>query len=638
MTLDLSPQTYRLTLTVDLSNGQTLTSFLSALAARNGLQSPARFCVAFGLDLADLDKGEDEALSNLAKLTGVPVERLARSSSRRRPMPTLMGQHIDAADMGAYLRVCPQCLAEDRAQQPHWPFAAAGKFRAAWSHNLVQACIDHELQLVALPASLGNFPINDFAIALRALEASGEILSTVRRVVSPLEAFIHGRLAGAGAGIAVLDPLTLADATFFCTYLGAHHRPAHRAVAPINIDHALDQANHGFAIALDGASAVRARLDEIAETVNPLGVAEIGLRRVFMTLYDRVKGRSESDMLAIRQMMVDIGTARCLIDFEQTEALGLPVPPRDRQTLESAQRRFGINGRNIRAALIELRAIPHDDQPKAANTVLFEASPVSAVLARIKESLNLVEAARLLGLHPQQLVKICDAGLLKPFFMRPSHDLKPLRYFERVDVEGFLARLTANCKRVAETASMVDIWEAGLKTCRQPVEIIAAIHDGRIVKTYSATRQPSVRDIRLALDDVRSVTFDAADNLMSAEDCSRILTINLHAMRSIMQSGILKSEVGINSVNHRRQLSARMTVVKEFDKEFVSLNSLRERFKTSGPGMAQALFKAGASPAFPINQSVISIYRRDEVARVQARLQRIIEQRQAMSRWSGQRR
>lgn len=636
MTLDLSPQTYRLTLTVDLANGQTLTSFLSALAARNGLQSSARFCVAFGLDLADLDKGEDEALSNLAKLTGVPVERLARSSSRRRPMPTLMGQHIDAADMGAHLRVCPQCLAEDRAQQPHWPFAAAGKFRAAWSHNLVQACIDHELQLVALPASLGKLPNNDFAIALRALDTSGEVLPTVGRAVSPLEAFIHGRLAGAGTGIAVLDPLALADATFFCTYLGAQHRHAHRAVAPINIDHAIDQANRGFAIALTDAAAVRARLDEIAETVNPLGVAEIGLRRVFMTLYDRVRGRSERDMLAIRQMMVDIGTARCLIDFEQTEALGLPVPPRDQQTLESAQRRFGINGRELRAALIELRAIPRDE-PRATNTVLVEVAPTSAVLARIKDSFNLVEAARLLGLHPQQLVAICDAGLLRPFFIRPSHDLKPLRYFERVDIEGFLARLTANCKRVAETASMVDVWEAGLKTCRQPVEIIAAIHDRRIVKTYHATRQPSVRDIRVALDDVRSVIFDASDNLMSAEDCSRLLTINLNAMRSIMQSGILKSEVRINSVNHRRQLSARMTAVQDFDKEFVSLNALRERFRTSGPGMAQALFKAGASPAFPINQSVISIYRRDEVARVQARLQRIIEQRQAMSRWSGQR-
>lgn len=615
---------YRLSLKTELAEGQTLMSFLSALASYNGLRSPARFCCAFGLDLAGLKAGKIEALAVLSTLVGLPVDRLLTAAHLGKPRANLVGHWVDAIDLSGEGRICPKCLANDHAAHPTLRFETAVHYRAAWSHALVSSCAMHDCLLVPLGDPAAGDPRDDFASAVRDAVSHSRLPPAVVSHPLPIEVYIQERLAGRTTQRPILDTMELNDALFLCRYLGAPHREAHRPIAPVSLEERLQQTDRGFLIATECKDSIRAKLEDVAQIVNPHGAAEIGLRRVFMDLFDRLRGKTGQDMLAVRQILVDIGTTQNLIPFEQREALGLPVQKRNRQTLESASRSFGISDRELRAALIQLKAIPQDEVTGAANTVLFDVEPVSSILSRLKSSLNLVEAARLLGLHPQQLVRICDAHLLEPFFTRPSTDLKPLRYFERSAIEGFLARLSANCELLGDAGERVDVWEAGLKTCRQPVDIITAIHDGRIARTFRLGQSANVRTLLVDLQDVRNCVFEDSDELVSAEDCSQILTINILALRTIMQRGILKAEMGINPVNRRQQLSARLEVLQAFDRQFVSLNGLCQQYASSGSGIAQALHVCGVRPAFPPDQSVVRIYVRAEVQRVQGKIEQIM--------------
>lgn len=607
----------RIALTVDLAAGQTLGSYLSALASRNGLRSIDRFCVAFDLDAHRLRAGQPDAVAAIAKLVSIPVERLIAAGMRRQPLSILQGLPVDAKDIGRPDRVCPRCLAEDHAEQSWLRYETAARYRGAWAHNLVQACAAHDLRLVDLPQSTGA--PDDLAVRLRELARTGQSLSETSLAATPVERYIHDRLRGKNSAT-LLDAMSFGDALFVCEYLGAPHRAGVKPRPAADIRERLDRANLGFSYAARGAETLAERLLEIAVTVNPLAAAEIGLRRVFMGLFDRVKDRTDDDMLALRQMLVDIGASQCLIAFDQTEVLGLPVPPRDRQSIESAVKKFGVSDRELRAILIELKAIPSDERRQPPNSVLFEVQRVSDILSKIGSSLNLAAAARLLGVHTQQLLRISEAGLLVPFFTRPSNDLKPLRYYLQADVEQFLARLTARCSLVRQAGELVDIWEAGLKTCRQPMEIIAAIHAGKIARTYRTQRNPTLRDILVDVAEVRASILDTTDELVSAEDCSRILTINLNAMRKILHAGFLAAEMATNPVNQRRQLAARREAVRTFQREFVSLNALRQELRSSSAGLARVLHRVGIRPAFPLHVTDVSIFRRADLARAQKKI------------------
>ncbi len=95
-------------------------------------------------------------------------------------------------------------------------------------------------------------------------------------------------------------------------------------------------------------------------------------------------------------------------------------------------------------------------------------------------------------------------------------------------------------------------------------------------------------------------------------------------MRTIMQRGILKSELGTNPVNPRQQLSVRRDVLEAFDKQFVSLNALCQQYDSSGAGMAQALHNCGVRPAFLPDHSVVRIYERGAVLRVERKVEGIM--------------
>lgn len=626
----------RLSLKVPLHQGQTLASFVSGLAAENGLRSIARFCKAFGIKPDALARGEVEALDVLAALTGEAPHDLRDAGAW--PDETgyrLLSERLERNQLRTATHVCPLCIDEDCLAQPHRSPDAAAWARGAWSHAWVGVCSRHELRLVPLPDHHGARVFRqDLAVQLRALEDLTGSLPRIPAAARAVERYIERRLAGTGTPLPVLNDLALADALFVAQYLGSPHQYGEKWPRPSDLEQTQSWADQGLAIAAKGLAATEGRLRDIATTINPHGACEIGLRRVFHSLFDRVESRSGSDMLAIREMLVRIGLEQNLFPFDQVEALCLPLPLRHAQTVESARKRFGISDRILRSIFTELGILSagHHNQP--SNALLVDLSAFTPLLADLKDCLNLVQAASFLGLLPAQLIKLSNqSGIIEPFFTRPSSDLKPLRYFRRSDLTAFLGQVAAGSSRVASAAGLVDIWEAGLKACRQPSEVIAAIHDGRISRTFRTGKIRSLRDILLEVEDVRTVLKEQHDeDLVSAEDCARTISVNILAMRTLMQSGILKSVAGVNPVNQRRQLSTRQADLAEFDRQFVSLSAIRERWGTTAPGMAVALSQAGVAPAFPLHQTMVGIYRQEDVAKAERRLEAVMATRSAKYR------
>lgn len=618
--LTTSSKLGRISLRFDLASHQTLSSYVSALAAVNGFRSSARFCRAMGIDGPRLTQGSPAALADLATISDMPVAALRRAGTWRDGAEVdHAGQRFARSDLRSATFVCPACLDEDAQAHPNRWKTSYARGRPQWRHSLVDACCVHNLRLVPLPAveDAGMWS-DDLAAQLHLAMTQGVPPRRIRRKPDVVDTFIAGRYTGQSGR--VLDALCLGDALFLASFLGLDHVEAKRLAPPTEPTKRRACINKGLTIALRGEEAIVARLREIASTVNPHGACEIGPRRVFGALFDRAHRLGPDRMRPVRQMLVDICAELHIVEFSETEMLGLPLPTRTRQSLESARRRFGISDRVLRSALVEMDLLA-DDELRPPNQVLVDFSEVAPILDGFRESLNLADAAKRLGVMPAQLVRLCDNGVVEPFFTRPSRDLKPLRYFRKDDIESLLSDFASRARNTPPTAELVDIWDAGLKCCRPPSDIIEAIRSGTISNIWSVGKLTDLRDVRLDPTEVQiSMRAKASNDVLSAEECSSVLKINLTAMRKILRGTLLNRSVSINPVNSRQQMGAWRSDVAEFHRRYASISALSYEWSVSQSRMAHALKRLRVRPAFSTFDTSVAIYTRSDVEARQAQL------------------
>lgn len=424
---------YAGSLGVDIVPGQTLSSFVSCLAARSGLASMQRFCVAFELDNAGIRAGNIDAVKRLSEIAGIPVERLVDAAVQTSGgRVTLMGERLDRNDLEAHPRFCPQCLEDDHADQSQLPYEAAGRYRGAWDHKLVRACSRHDLELTPIP--LVSYPLasrGDFVVALRAMVASGRFPSAIHRRASPIEAYIQNRLVRQTPLIPFMDGLPLNDGLFLCAYLGTYQELAVDQPSAIsNVDMRLRLINSGLKIIDQGLDAVRGKLEDIASIIVPRGVAEVGLQKTFKQLHERVNSDRGDELLVLRQMLVEIGIERNIIEFEKSEALGLPVSNRSMPVIEFEGKSISVNSRDLRAGLARKKFAKF-----ARHASGYDDPRMIEIDALLRSCLSFEEAARTLGIRPRQLTEACEQGRLTPCFVLPTRDLRPVQYFLRSDLE-----------------------------------------------------------------------------------------------------------------------------------------------------------------------------------------------------------
>ncbi|BAQ68028.1 hypothetical protein NHU_00860 [Rhodovulum sulfidophilum] len=140
-----------ISLAPDLQDRETAFSFVSRLAAMNGVDT-AGFCTDMGLPFTKMIDGKPDALARLADLSATDVEELRRWSPRYlgNREHEFRGNRLHAkAIKESTVRGCPACLREDAEAAPD-SFQGDMYIRGHWLFRPVTLCLKHHHPLVPL--------------------------------------------------------------------------------------------------------------------------------------------------------------------------------------------------------------------------------------------------------------------------------------------------------------------------------------------------------------------------------------------------------------------------------------------------------------------------------------------------------
>lgn len=255
----------RLGLRLPILPGETLPSFVSALAAKNGSCHAQDFSQDMGLSWRRILQLDPDTVCDLSELTGIAVPDLVAYSFapvgdgffrfRDHELP------LSFLDRSA-LRYCPVCLADDSDRH------GRGYGRALWQIDPLRVCPDHGTLLDVLPAPTYPRCPHDFAGRLGALGAPGPVNQPeeLGHDAADFARYITARLFQNTdrKSLALLDGLPvdvaarLSENLGILVTLGSDARPQtlsgkERAIA----------AGSGFAICAQGKHALSAAYDSV---------------------------------------------------------------------------------------------------------------------------------------------------------------------------------------------------------------------------------------------------------------------------------------------------------------------------------------------------------------------------------------
>ena len=211
----------RLGLRLPILPGETLPSFVSHLAAKNGSCHAQDFSQDMGLSWRRILQLDPDTVWDLSELTGIAVPDLVAHSFapvgdgffrfRDHELP------LSSLDRSA-LRYCPVCLADDSDRH------GRGYGRALWQIDPLRVCPDHGTLLDVLPAPTYPRCPHDFAGRLGALGAPGPVNQPEEfgHDATDFIRYIRARLCQDTnrTGLTLLDRLPVDVAARLCENLG----------------------------------------------------------------------------------------------------------------------------------------------------------------------------------------------------------------------------------------------------------------------------------------------------------------------------------------------------------------------------------------------------------------------------------
>jgi hypothetical protein len=140
-----------LALSLPLSPCETAFSFMSRIAARNGISAQS-FGNDMGIPFSAIIDGNPDAIGSLATLTHASCEDLLAWSpqNRGKRQHSFRGEIFHAHGIKAtVIRRCPVCLREDAAASDRPPEQSMA-IRGHWLPRHVTLCLKHHKQLIPL--------------------------------------------------------------------------------------------------------------------------------------------------------------------------------------------------------------------------------------------------------------------------------------------------------------------------------------------------------------------------------------------------------------------------------------------------------------------------------------------------------
>ena len=194
-----------LTPCLPIFEGESLVSWTARLARYQTGFGPTFFLRLMGVGLQDAIAATPRGLDRLSELGGVPRADLEKGAylPLGKRVYVYGGHRFHAEFVGRNRTTyCPACLLEPVPNGPSGPHRIG---RVAWFFTPVRTCPVHGRPLIRRPnTSYGEAFQDMMVVAPPDAELRRMVEQSVRRAVSPLQAYLEGRLRGA-AGPAWLD-------------------------------------------------------------------------------------------------------------------------------------------------------------------------------------------------------------------------------------------------------------------------------------------------------------------------------------------------------------------------------------------------------------------------------------------------
>ncbi|MEP2683830.1 MAG: TniQ family protein [Sulfitobacter sp.] len=525
---------------------------------------------------------------------------------------------VSRAIRNPVMRGCPVCLRED-ASAVDGQAVSSMVMRGDWQYREVNLCVGHGHPLIQLWKSEA---LQDrFDIAARLLEIDESILSGAldrpRQEPSSYDLWLDQRLQSGSDQTCLRDQSVHAIAPL-CRLLG-------QAVLNVKTSESDNTSNSvhtvGFNIAVQGNTATRAALDQIAATATKSS-DEPG--KIFGPLYNLLNRDylNDPDFGLFREILRE-----CVLDHWPRAAgevvLGQTIPERRLHSLLTASKKTGIGPAALEHFLIEAGAFREDDK-RPQGRKLFDAKKYDPLLTEIPTLVGPIAMRTAMGATRQELEALEEEELLIP----RTKVAKVKNPWCISDGIAFVAELTA-CSSIP-----VDEGDKGWETLlfarrRREVSLVDLINGIRD-QTLKAGQRAGVKGFHgvvVQISEVNSFAgprpkahvevLDQEFGKMSAAEFGRLVGLrNNGVFMNLVETGYVNTRLVKNP--RTGQLQHRMTLkdITEFHRRFVTLTTLVTETGQHRNTLKGILAAGRVTPFSPDGQDYGAVYLRADVTKL----------------------
>jgi hypothetical protein len=596
--------------TVPLGAGETPASFVSRLAALNGM-SAREFCLDFSTTFQKVVDGDAQAIAIAAAKGGIDAKALGKHAfvkiGERRY--SLGSQVLTRSSLRrVVVAACPKCLLEDAATRPQRPNVALFQ-RALWQIDAVKTCAVHHVPLVVLAKDATPSYQHDWAhYAGAALPELPRLAKKSEpRDLTGLEMYVIGRLNG-DCGPPFVDGLELHAAVKFAEIVGIVEMFGRTPTLEERSDDGRRLAGAvGFAIMAGGPVAIGSFLQKLQATFDYGGGGNEGPQALYGRLYQWLAFDAEGPAYnPVRDLV-----GQHILDH-------LPLGPGDqvfdrmvvRRTLHSIRTlhlETGLHPKRLRKLLRAAGIVKADQDPLVDANVIFPSGEAYRVATRDRGSISLIEVGRYLNLSRVQRTLLVEAGFLKPSLGR-THGV--LDQYATADLDKFLKRLVEGAVPIRKAKEgQVDIRTAAKRACCSATRIVGFVLDRQLKWVGRSVGVDGYPSVLVDLVEIRELVRGDGHGGLTQLQIAKALKTTDRVVRALIANDCLVSISVINPVNKCPQQVVLSVEVERFDREFVSLFALAKKQRRHFLKLKQELDERGVKPVFDVNKIGATFYR-----------------------------
>ena len=609
MNTEATTQTFPLPLSVPLIERETGFSFMSRLAARNGV-STRLLGLDYDIPFRSVLDGENSAINDLSALGGLAGEQIAQWTASRRngPYHIFRGENFHGTTIrNPAIKGCPVCLRED-AQDPTRPPEQQMAIRGHWMLKHVFLCLKHGHPLVELWRETNLYSRYDTSLYF-AHQADAILrgdFDQETRDCTDFDEWIDNRLK-LGPGNGWLDRHSLHAAASFCFILGnALLRLELEAPSSIPKEDRWAIYQTGYAVASMGETAVREALQKLQQVT---AIPQQGPKATFPLLYDRLSHDYVTDIDF--QPFRDILRSHILETWPLgvgDELMGQSVEKRLYHSVITAAKETGVDQRRLRK-LLEAQNLISPDQPDA--WAIFDAEGASSLLASLVTYLTAKTFAENLCMTRSQFDILVEDGVLTAALS----DAGTKHTWNPKDGQDFLARLFFGAERLVQAQhGWEHISKSAMRLKIRPGEIIRAIQNKQLLRVGNHADFDGYAALYVYHDQVAALLGGKEQQATSIEIFAKSVGAReLPAFRRLIVKGHSPSTILKNPRTNAMQRYISASDEAAFHSKFYTLRSMSAEYDRSWQRLTAELTETGIRPFSPDGADYGKIYFKDEV-------------------------